>query len=173
MLLESPPSGCRELLIARDGLSKQRFLTDPNGNKVRLVLPDILDFGAAGIWMLVRDVASFHDFLGRVLGLPRVAPVGPNARRFGETVLMVEADQNADPRSAKQGKGFRYITMQVRKADLEYGVILSCGGEAGMEPKTLRTKVVIALCVVLTGIGLNFHNGRRSPNHWSRSAPRA
>jgi lactoylglutathione lyase len=131
---ESCPSGYRELIIAREGISEPRSMTDPDGNRLQLVAPGTFGIKTTGVRMSVRDVASFHDFHGRVLGLPPATDAGPNAYRYGETVVIFEADPSANPSSVKRAKGFRYITAQIRKADLEYETILSKGGAAEWNP---------------------------------------
>lgn len=140
--LDDPgPSGYRELLIAREGLTEPRSMTDPDGNKLRLVPPGTFGIVATGLRMSVRDVAAFQDFYGRVLELPCVPEAGEHAYRCGETVVIFEADPDASANNARKAKGYRYITTQVRKADLEYATIASRGGASGMEPMTLGTTV--------------------------------
>jgi lactoylglutathione lyase len=138
---EHGPSGFRELFIAREGVSEARSMMDPDGNRLRLVPPGALGMTTTGVRVSVRDVASSSDFYGRVLQLPRIIEAGPNAYRCGETVLILEADPDADPNATKKAKGFRYITVQIRKADLEYETIVSRGGAGGMEPMTLGSTV--------------------------------
>jgi hypothetical protein len=36
------PSGYRELIISREGVEKPRSMVDPDGNRVRLVPPDMM-----------------------------------------------------------------------------------------------------------------------------------
>ena len=140
--LDDPgPSGYRELLIAREGLSESRSMTDPDGNRLRLLPPGTLGIVATGLRMSVRDVAAFHEFFGRVLELKRVSEAGENAYQCGETVVIFEAEPDANPSNTRKAKGYRYITTQIRKADMEYTTIVSRGGAGGMEPMTLGTTV--------------------------------
>lgn len=135
------PSGYRELLIARDDLTVERQMRDPDGNRVRLVPTGTFGVGATGIRLAVRDLAAFHDFHGRILDLPRAPEGGENAYRCGRTVLLAEAMPDAKPVEQRKAKGYRYITAQIRKADLEYETVITRGGTGGREPFTLGSTV--------------------------------
>src|SRR5437868_5680575 len=54
----APPSGYRELLIAREGLAEPLPLTDPDGNRVTLVPPGHLGVGQIGVVQHVRGLAA-------------------------------------------------------------------------------------------------------------------
>lgn len=140
-LTDAGPSGYRELLIARAGLSAPQTLTDPDGNKLQLVPTGSLGITTTGLRLAVRDVAAFHDFYGRILALPPATEAGKNAYRCGETVIIFERASDASRIDTRKAKGYRYITMQIRKADAEYTAITARGGSGGMAPKTLGTTV--------------------------------
>ena len=57
-LPDNPPSGYRELLIARDGLTAPVALVDPDGNRVSLVPNGTFGIARIGIRLGVRDVAA-------------------------------------------------------------------------------------------------------------------
>jgi len=130
----APPSGYRELCIARDSLGARREVRDPDGNRIVLV-PCGYD-GVAGILVRlgVRDECAFHVFYRDVLQLE---PAGANAYRCGDSRLAFVRDPSAPGDAALDGPGFRYITIQVRDVDAEHRGILARGGCEGLAPITL------------------------------------
>lgn len=130
----APPSGYRQLRIARDNVGARRELRDPDGN--RIVLVPRGEEGVAGIdvHLGVRDEAAFHRFYGDVLQLE---PAGVNAYRCGDSLLSFAFDPTAAGEAAMDGPGFRYITIQVWDVDAEHAGILARGGREGMAPLTL------------------------------------
>ena len=140
--LDDPgPSGYHELIIARTGIAEQISLQDPDGNRVSLVPRGYLGIRSTGIKMQVRDLTEFDKFYGKILGLPKVDRAGPHAYRCGETVVLAEENNQFQPNNPQQGKGYRYITAQIFKADKEHENIVSLGGVEGMPPRTLGTTV--------------------------------
>jgi lactoylglutathione lyase len=73
-LPDNPPSGYRELLIAREGLSQPVERTDPEGNRVTLVPPGNFGIERIGIRLAVRDVEAHAGFYREALGLSEIAP---------------------------------------------------------------------------------------------------
>ena len=61
-LPDNPPSGYRELLIARAGITAPEPMTDPEGNRVALVPKGMFGIERIGIRIGVRDVAA-HPLL--------------------------------------------------------------------------------------------------------------
>jgi len=135
-LPDAPPSGYRELTIAQDGLSETRRLTDPDGNIVILVPPGTDGITGIGIKMGVRDPASFHKFYGDVLEL---TPDGEDAYRVGTSKISFFRDPSAIRVGDWHAPGYRYLTIQIFKADQEHAAILARGGEEGQEPRTIGT----------------------------------
>jgi len=135
-LPEGPPSGYRELQIARPGFETRTDLVDPDGNRVALVPPGHGGVRGIGFHLGVRDESAFHDFFGRVLELERV---GDNAYRCGDSILSFERDPHAvaDPRW--NGLGYRYFTIQIHDVDAEHRHILERRGREGRPPITLGT----------------------------------
>ncbi len=84
----APPSGYRELLIAREGLLGPKRLTDPDGNKVTLVPP-----GAHGI-----------ERIGIRLGIEDQAATRWHKRWVGITGLWVQAAYGTMPPRSPAGK---------------------------------------------------------------------
>src|SRR4029079_16584610 len=109
-LPDSPPSGYRELLIARDGIGAPQPMTDPEGNRVSLVPKGMFGIERIGIRLGVRDVEAHRRFYMEALALPQ----GPSAAAVmtflaGDTVLIVEAAADAPDDADFDGKGWRYI----------------------------------------------------------------
>lgn len=135
-LPDEPPSGYQELFIATEGLSEPRHLADPDGNRVTLVPPGTDDITGIEIKLGVRDPKAFQNFYGRVLEL---APDGDGAFRVGSSKISFVHDPNAVYVGNWRSPGYRYITIQVFKADQEHAEILARGGEEGQAPQTIGT----------------------------------
>ena len=140
-LPNAPPAGYRELLIARDGISNPRTLTDPDGNHVVLVPPGAQQIAGIGVRLAVRDAAAFDDFYGRVLGLERL---NKHAFRWGDSVVMFEQDPTAAAEASREGPGYRYLTVQVWDVDAEHGALVALGATEGSPPMTLGTTARIS-----------------------------
>lgn len=138
----NPPSGYRELLIAREGLAAPRPLTDPEGNRVTLVPPGHEGVTQIGVRMGVRDLAAHRRFYAEALGFPEERP---GVFRAGESLVILEADPDAPADAVMQGPGWRYITFQVFKVDAEHAAVLAKGGREAMAPTTLGTTARISM----------------------------
>lgn len=134
---ETPGSGYREILIARDNLLGPKTLHDPDGNKVTLVPRGLFGINQIGIKLGVRDVNAHRRFYVLALGLPDVPEEGGDSFYCGESVIMVVPDANAPDDASIKGTGLRYITVQVQDADKEYDEILARGGREGTRPHTM------------------------------------
>ncbi len=130
----APPSGYRELWIARDGVEGPTPLPDPEGNRVVLVPPGHEGVEQIAVRMAVRSAAAFETWFGETLGLE---PAGPSAVRCGQTLLLFDEDATAVPQRVFPGPGFRYLTIQVWDCDAEHAAILARGGEEAAPPRTL------------------------------------
>ena len=137
----APPSGYRELLIARHGLTAARTLTDPDGNLVTLVPPGTDGVTGIGVHLAVRDEAAFHHFYAEQLGLEAA---GERAYRCGTSILTFAHDRAAQPAGEMRGPGYRYLTIQVRAVDSEHREMLARGVEEGRPPVTLGTTARIS-----------------------------
>ncbi|WP_439814592.1 VOC family protein [Zavarzinia sp. CC-PAN008] len=129
-----PPSGYARLLIAREGQAVVEDLADPDGNAVSLVPPGTRGVERIGVVVKVADVAAQERFYAQALGLERTAHGG---FRIGDSVLLVENGGPTNPGSALEGPGWRYITVQVMRCDVEHAKALAGGGEEAMAPVTL------------------------------------
>ncbi|HEY9217709.1 MAG TPA: VOC family protein [Phenylobacterium sp.] len=144
-LPDAPPSGYRELIVAREGLTEPKSMADPEGNRVRLVPPGTDGVGQIGIRLAVRDLAAHRRFYGEALGLPEEPYAGGAAFRAGESVILLEESPDAPADAAMRGRGWRYITFQVFKVDEAHAAVLAKGGREAMPPTTLGTTARISM----------------------------
>lgn len=141
-LPDVPATGYRELWIARDGARERTELVDPDGNRVVLVPRGDQGVEGIAVHLAVHNEAEFHDFYGSALGLERA---GDRAYRCGDSILSFAAHSGApDAPSARRepgwiGRGYRYLTIQVREVDREHRGILARGGREARPPVTLGT----------------------------------
>ncbi|MDE2485990.1 MAG: VOC family protein [Alphaproteobacteria bacterium] len=138
----NPPSGYRELIIAREGVGAPRYLFDPEGDRVSLVEPGTGGVTQIGVRLAVRDLAAHRRFYAEALGLPEEAE---GAFRAGESLILLEERPDAPSDAAMQGPGWRYITFQVFKVDEEHAKVLAAGGREALAPVTLGTTARISM----------------------------
>lgn len=139
-----PPSGYRELRIARPGIEAPQSLVDPDGNRIELVPRGMDEVIGIAVHLGVRDEDAFHRFYGEALELPRASA---RAYRCGDSLLVFETDPNAPTESQMRGPGFRYLTIQVRDVDAEHAGIVARGGRELNPPTTLgRTARISFVC---------------------------
>jgi len=129
-----PPSGYRELWIAREGVSAARALEDPDGNHVVLVPPGHAGVRGIGVVLGVRDAAAHRAFYTRALGLAEEAP---DAYRCGTSLFLVREDPSASGDVPRDGLGYRYTTIQIFDCDAETSGIVARGGALGAPAITL------------------------------------
>ncbi|MCE9649185.1 MAG: VOC family protein [Parvibaculum sp.] len=134
---ETPPSGYRELLIAKPSLLGPKRFADPDGNAVTLVPPGLFGITRIGIKLAVRDLAAHRRFYALAMELPDVPEEGGLSFYCGDSVIMLEAAKDAPSDASINGTGFRYITVQVFKTDDEHAGVLARGGREGQPPQTL------------------------------------
>lgn len=144
-LPDNPPSGYRELLVAREGLTEPKHLADPEGNLVTLVPPGHDGVTQIGVRLGVRDLEAHRRFYVDALGLTEEPWAKGAAFRAGETLLLVEQAADAPGDAVMQGKGWRYITFQVFKVDAEHARVLERGGREAVAPVTLGTTARISM----------------------------
>jgi predicted enzyme related to lactoylglutathione lyase len=141
-----PPTGYRELYIAREGLTEPEPLVDPDGNRVTLVPPGWRGVGQIGVRLAVRDLAEHRKFYTRAFGLAEEPWPGGTAFRAGESLLIVEeAVDAAQPGVRPGGKGWGYITFQIFRVDREHAFVLAHGGGEGLAPVTLGETARISM----------------------------
>ena len=138
----TPPSGYRELILAREGLTAPWTLDDPEGNRVTLVPPGHDGITQAAIRLAVRDLAAHRRFYREALELPEEAP---GRFRAGETLIILEESPDAPADAEMRGLGWRYITFQVFKVDEEHAKVLAHGGREALAPVTLGKTARISM----------------------------
>jgi len=144
-IVDAPPGGYRELIIARDGLTAPRALQDPEGNRVTLVPPGHEGVTQIGIRMAVRSLAAHRSFYTEALGLIEEPCPRGAAFRAGETLLLLDESSDAPSDAGMTGRGWRYITFQVFKVDEDHARVLAAGGREAMAPTTLGTTARISM----------------------------
>ena len=130
----APPSGYRELTIARDGVVAPRSLVDPDGNRVVLAPPGFERVTGIRVRMAVRDADDFQRFFGTAMQFDEV---DANTYVCGDSFVTVEQDASAARIEPMRAHGFRYLTVQVHDVDAEHRGIVERGGEEGRPPVTL------------------------------------
>jgi lactoylglutathione lyase len=145
-LPDNPPSGYREVLIARGDIAEPKSMTDPEGNRVSLVPSGMFGIERIGIRLGVRDVEAHRRFYTEALGLTQGESfAGAMTFLAGDTVLIVEASTDAPSDAAFDGRGWRYITFQVFEVDREHAFVLAHGGREARAPVTLGTTARISM----------------------------
>lgn len=144
-LPDAPPSGYRELLVAREGVAAPREMTDPDGARVTLVPPGWNGVTQIGVRLAVRSLQAHRAFYRDALGLTEEPRETGAAFRAGETLLILEESKDAPSDAGFQGRGWRYITFQVFKVDAEHAHVLAHGGREAVAPVTLGTTARISM----------------------------
>jgi catechol 2,3-dioxygenase-like lactoylglutathione lyase family enzyme len=145
-LPEGPPTGYRELYMARDGLTEPKPMVDPDGNRVTLVPVGWNGIGQIGVRLAVRSLDSHRRFYVDALGLTEEPWQGGAAFRAGESLLIVEESADAPIDGVRTGaKGWGYITFQIFKVDQEHAFVLAHGGGEAVAPVTLGTTARISM----------------------------
>jgi len=143
---DNPPTGYRELLIAREGLTAPKTLRDPEGNQVTLAPPGASGVEKIGIRLGVRDVNAHRRFYVDALGLAEVRVQGADAAfRAGDSMILVDHDKGAPESAPIAGYGWRYITFQIFKVDEEHAYALAHGAKEGRAPATLGETARISM----------------------------
>jgi len=136
-LPEAPPSGYRELIIAREGMQKPRRLVDPDGNRVQLVPRGYEGVTQLAVAMGVRNLSEHRKFYGDILGFAEQFWSGGPAFRVGDSLLVLEEDRTATVDPIRQASGWRYITLQIADIDAVHSELRSKGVREGLAPITL------------------------------------
>lgn len=144
-LPDTPPSGYRELIIARQGVDAPVALADPDGNRLLLVPPGWRGVTQIGVRIAVRDLDAHRAFYRDALGLEEEPWDGGAAFRAGESLIILEPSADAPADAGFQGRGWRYITFQIFKVDAEHARVLERGGREAVAPVTLGTTARISM----------------------------
>lgn len=132
-LPDTPATGYRELFIAAD-VTEPKTLTDPDGNKVTLLPQDENEVSHIGIGMTVTSADRARHFFKDVIG---AEPLADNRFRWATTVFFIDEDSNLEISGGMEGKGYRYITVQVFKVDQEHKGLIERGAIEAAPPVTL------------------------------------
>jgi catechol 2,3-dioxygenase-like lactoylglutathione lyase family enzyme len=136
-LPEAPPSGYRELIVARESLQKPRRMVDPDGNRIQLVPPGYDGVTQIAVAMGVRSPGEHRKFYGDILGFAEQPWSGGPAFRLGDSLVLLEQDRTATVDPVRQARGWRYITLQVADIDGVHDELRSKGAREGLAPITL------------------------------------
>ena len=138
-LPDVPASGIVGLGIARDGLTTEQTLADPDGNKVILVPKGAHGVEGIAILLRVNDPAAHDRFWTHAMQFERA---GPGRYRCGDSLVVVTERGKVEHRGAQwRGPGYRYMTVQIWDCLAEYEGILARGGTSGGEPRVLGDTV--------------------------------
>lgn len=144
---EKPPGeGYLRLSIARPDVTQSQELTDPDGNRVRLVPPGFEGIDQWAIEVACGSAEEFDQFYCVGLGLPRVADSSHCAVNCGRSLIVgcvvpglaeVPLSESQSRSAEMRALGFNYTTIQVQKVDAVHASVLANGGLEGREPTTL------------------------------------
>ena len=131
---EDQRTGYDELWIAKEGLSAPESKVDPDGNKMQFVPPGMRGVTQIGARLRVRDrsrtIRHFRDVLG-------FEAIGEGEYRCGESVVLIDEDPSAPTAIERPGKGWTYLTVQVRDCDDEVARIEAAGARISTRPVNL------------------------------------
>ncbi len=129
-LPDAPAGGIRRLIIARPGVEPMD-LADPDGNRVRLEPPGVVE--QLRVELTVSDLAAHQGFYGDVLGFPAI---DDTTFRCGMSQIhLTEGEAVRDPE--QRAPGYRYMTIQVFDVRACHREILRKGGREGRPPVKL------------------------------------
>src|SRR5258708_1951118 len=86
----APPTGYRELIIARQDRAEPERLTDPDGNRTCLVPLGHEGINQIAVRLSVRNLEAHRRFYADALGLVEEAITGGAAFRAGESLIILE-----------------------------------------------------------------------------------
>jgi len=139
---DASPSGYRALWIARPGLAAPRALRDPHGASVRLVPPGTEGVTGIGVRVGVRDPDAQRRFYVEGLGMRERVP---GVLQCGDSLLFVEHAPDAVGDVPMVGRGFRYLTIQIRDCAAVHAAVLAGGGREGAAPRRLGDVAIISM----------------------------
>jgi lactoylglutathione lyase len=145
-LHDNPPSGYRELIVARPDIAVAVDLADPDGNRVRLTPSGADGVTQIGVRVSVRNIEAHRAFYRDALGLhEEPSRIAGAAFRAGQSLLLLDQSADAPADAQMAGRGWRYITFQVFKVDEDHARVLAAGGREAMAPVTLGTTARISM----------------------------
>lgn len=131
-----------ELLVVSNSHNEPELITDPDGNRIRLVPKGYRGIQGLAVQLKVLDVARTAAFYCEVLGMQRLEE---GLLGCGDTRLLLVPGAVAEASDAPLAAlGLRYITLQVFDCDATYTKAISSGASSGREPVTLGSTARIA-----------------------------
>jgi len=127
-------SGYDELWIAKPGIEAPDPFIDPDGNKMCFVPPGFGGTTQIGARLRVPALARALAHYGGVLGFE---PSGDGSFRCGESVVQLVEDADAPTGIERPGKGWTYLTVQVRDCDAEVARVEAAGARIVTRPINL------------------------------------
>jgi lactoylglutathione lyase len=129
-----PPTGYSELLIAKPGCTITETITDPDGNRIHFVPPGEHGIDGIGISLRVRDVAAHQNFFRETM---RFKQVSKRSFRSGNSIVLLEPDEQASSAGHWVNLGLRYFTLHVMRVDECFNSMTSAGAGIGEEPYSI------------------------------------
>ena len=127
-------SGYDELWIAKPGIEKPEEFVDPDGNRMCFVPSGVGGVTQIGARLRVPELARAVAHYGEVLGFE---PAGEARFGCGDSVLQLVEDAAAPTGIERPGKGWTYLTVQVRDCDAEVARIEATGARIATRPINL------------------------------------
>lgn len=125
-------SGYQRLTIATDRVAAPVDMSDPDGNAIRLV-SDRSRQPWIEVEVTLADLAAGRQHYGVVLGFEQL---GDDMYQCGTTRVHLVHQPGQAPTGELRAVGFRYLTVQVWDADLEYQRAVNLGATGAMPPRT-------------------------------------
>ena len=131
-----------ELLVVSNSHNEPELITDPDGNRIRLVPKSYRGIQGLAVQLKVMDVARSAAFYCDVLGMKGLEA---GVLGCGDTrLLLVPGGARQAVDAPVAAIGLRYITLQVFDCDTTYAKAISAGASSGREPVTLGSTARIA-----------------------------
>ena len=145
--LTSSPTAFRRLVVARDGQAAPERLHDPDGTEVEVVPPGHEGVDDLGVEWATRDVEGLARLLTDGFGATVVGGGGGGGGawcRIGTSLLRLVGDREAPEVGGMFGRGFRYLTVQVRDVRAAHAHLLDVGWTEGRAPVKLGETAFIS-----------------------------
>ncbi len=145
--LPASPSIYRSLRISSDRVDRPLALAHPDGVPVTLVPPGFDGIVGLELTVATADVAASRRFWVEGLGGEDLATIDNGAGavvRVGDSVVRLEATPGLAPMTDRNGRGLRYVTVQVFDVDAEHARLVELGFAEEWAPTTLGTTARIS-----------------------------
>jgi lactoylglutathione lyase len=139
-LADTNPAGYHELQIAKP-VDAPVPLSDPDGNLVSLVPQGHNGITHIGMTVHVRSLERSSEFFAHAL---QAEEISPGHFRWATTVFQLIEMTDLPLSGGMDGPGYRYLTVQVHKVDLEHEALLARGAKEAVPPRTLGSTARIS-----------------------------